>query len=943
MASKKLSYDQIAEKDLLNPLISELAELNKVLEKTSENLKDVAKEAQKVAKETPFDNFENIRKVEKAIKDTAKATGELDRIEKQRVKLQQRINDLNDERIKDNFDLQEQIKQQTKELREQAKEANTIRNAYEQLTKDTNEAQKRFKALAAQFGVNSKEAKKAKEEFDRLDEQLREVNEAAKDGRRDVGRYADGFKKAAGSIGKAAVIITVVLEALSKLKDIVSANTVASAQFEKIFGAITISLQVLVNRAVKAFPTLLDLFKSFFTDVQNAASNFATTLQISFLDSINVFGKFDNKIKELRKTLGESEDGFDKTGDAAEKLGKIFEGTGDEIVDLVEKNNKLIDLTIQYRKEILALEKVNANLLQQQAEAEARASDATTSLQEQIKANQDLLKINQEVADNNILIAQKEFDLATRRTAINTANLDLQEAAKDAFIALEQAKADANVQRFEQQREISQLEQDLLELNLDVLFDDADTRKTINEQIIADETATFEARRKALLENNRLAEETFKEQTKLLNDNLSEQGKAIIDFTELSKIESEKEITERLTNAGLSEILTTRALELLRERRLFLQDNAVSQRDLNDAERESIEVQKDIIAQEEALQMLRNAEISDKEVLEKLEEQRLQNDIQNLRERIALEKNAIQLQINERIKNGEAIDDLVSKENARILNFQKELNDKLLEQQQKANEKEKAQKEKQREDEKKATEAAFASLDQLRQKNADKRLADIDADIEANQTRVDELRELAAQGNNDAEKNLAQAEKRQAELAREREREIKRQQLAELGLSALQTYTAKVQAGDENPLFSTITDIQLLRGFIDSLPAFYGGSERISDDLNATVSGKDGYVVRVDGGERVLPSALNSMIPNDMSNKELAMIANRANSYESVTKPTEQSILLNEIKAMRSDIKNKETYLGLDYNAREKSITDTIKRRNRLERIHQSKKRGLFG
>ncbi len=943
MASKKLSYDQIAEKDLLNPLISELSELNKVLEKTSENLKDVAKEAQNVAKNTPFDNFENIRKVEKAINDTKKATSELDRIEKQRIKLQEKINDLNDERIKDNFDLQEQIKQQTKELRNQAKEANTIRSAYEQLTKDTNEAQKRFKDLAAEFGANSKEAKKAKREFNRLNDELENVNKEAKDGRRLVGRYRDEMKKAAGDVGKAAGVFGLILAALQKLSEIFQSNTEAAGGFQKVFDSITITLQVFVNRLVKAAPLILDLFTNLFDDIKNSASGFSKSLQIRFLESINVMGAFDDKINDLRMSFNDTEESFEKSGNTLNGIRKIFEGTTDDIVKLVTANNKLIDLTIQYRKEIIGLEKENAKLLDTQAEAEARANDQTKSLQEQIKGFEDLLKVNQEINDNNILIAQKEFELATQRAAINKANLDLQEAAKDAFVAFEQAKIEAQVQTNESLREISQLEQDLLEQRLDILFDDADTRKTINEQIINDENATFAQRRKALQENRFLAEETFKAQTKLVNDNLKEQGKAIIDFTELSRIESEKEITERLVNAGLSEILTTRALELLRERRLFLQDNAVSVRDLTDAERESNDVRKDIIAQEDALAMLRKGDIDSKQVLEKLEETRLQNEISNLRQRIALEKSAIQTQINQRIAAGESIEDLVEKENANILNLQKELNDKLLEEQEKANEKGKEKELKKQEDIQKATEKGFEVLDQLRQKNADKRLADIDADIEAQQTRVDELRDLAAQGNNDAEKNLAQAEKRQAELAREREKEVKRQQLAELGLVALQTYTAKVQAGDENPLFSTITDIQLLRGFIDSLPAFYGGSERISDDLNATISGKDGYVVRVDGGERVMPSNLNSMIPNDMSNRELAMIANRANTYENTTKHNEQTLLLNEMREVKRAIEGQETYKGMDYNAKEKSITDTIQRKNRLERIHRSKKRGLFG
>lgn len=62
-------------------------------------------------------------------------------------------------------------------------------NSYKKLTRQTNAAQARFKRLAAQYGVTSKQAQKALRTFNRLDDSLRKINNAAKDGRRDVGRY----------------------------------------------------------------------------------------------------------------------------------------------------------------------------------------------------------------------------------------------------------------------------------------------------------------------------------------------------------------------------------------------------------------------------------------------------------------------------------------------------------------------------------------------------------------------------------------------------------------------------------------------------------------------------------------------------------------------------------------------------------------------------------
>jgi hypothetical protein len=87
-----------------------------------------------------------------------------------------------------------QLAKNRKELRESAKEAIKLDNAYDELVRSTNRAQKNFKTLAAQFGVNSKQAKAARIEFDKLDAQLRQINTASKDGRRDVGRYGTALK-----------------------------------------------------------------------------------------------------------------------------------------------------------------------------------------------------------------------------------------------------------------------------------------------------------------------------------------------------------------------------------------------------------------------------------------------------------------------------------------------------------------------------------------------------------------------------------------------------------------------------------------------------------------------------------------------------------------------------------------------------------------------------
>lgn len=89
MAQKKISYSDIAENDkILDPLIKELEQVNKLLGLTADGLKLVAKESAEIAKSTPLESFENIEKVEKSIRNTTDAVEELDKVEKRPEKIE---------------------------------------------------------------------------------------------------------------------------------------------------------------------------------------------------------------------------------------------------------------------------------------------------------------------------------------------------------------------------------------------------------------------------------------------------------------------------------------------------------------------------------------------------------------------------------------------------------------------------------------------------------------------------------------------------------------------------------------------------------------------------------------------------------------------------------------------------------------------------------------
>ena len=102
--------------------------------------------------------------------------------------------------------LQAEIAKETAAKRKSAKESLNQLNAFQKLTKATNEAQMKFKTLAAQYGLNDKRTRAARREFEKLDVKLRSVNAAARDGRRDVGRYGKALQGLRGNAMRVAGI-----------------------------------------------------------------------------------------------------------------------------------------------------------------------------------------------------------------------------------------------------------------------------------------------------------------------------------------------------------------------------------------------------------------------------------------------------------------------------------------------------------------------------------------------------------------------------------------------------------------------------------------------------------------------------------------------------------------------------------------------------------------
>jgi hypothetical protein len=200
---------------------------------------------------------------------------------------------------------------------------------------------------------------------------------------------------------------------------------------------------------------------------------------------------------------------------------------------------------------------------------------------------------------------------------------------------------------------------------------------------------------------------------------------------------------------------------------------------------------------------------------------------------------------------------------------------------------------------------------EILKERSEKKIELIDKEIDAAQTQFDNLKELANQGNINAQQSLAEQQKIIAEANKKKAIEERRQQMLEMANTVFSTYQSKVEAGSKTPLADTIKDTALLMQFIKTLPTFHDGTENTGKHGEG-VDGKGGFHAILHPNERVMPKNLNDQIGN-ISNEDLTRMAIEYNNgvlvrkgqANAVASPLEFSLMLNKLDQLNETIQNK--------------------------------------
>jgi hypothetical protein len=947
MASEKLQYKQIADPKLLNPLIEDFKELNKLLEVTEKNLKETLSAATETIKKSSASNVKSLNNTEEAINEVKKSVKGLEDVEKAKENNDKRIKQLTDEQIKQKLLLQKANKEQRDRVKEMIELENKSIGTLKRLNIENKKLRKERENLNFATEEGSKRLIEINKQLDENNSIIKDSADAFKKQKLEVGGYSEGILDAVsklqevpGATGAAAsgvqglgaqlkallanpvvLVISAIVAGLSALFAAFK-KTAFGADFFAKAGAF---LQGIVSELVGFVDKLRIGLQSAFEDPKQALIDFGNAIVDNLvnrfkglIDLFNAVGKglkalWEQDLENLKEAANEAGTAIVQmtTGFDEEQQQKIADFTK----EVLETANAFAELTEEQRKLIRLnreREKSLARITKAQEEQLAIQEDDTRGFEERAVAAEKAAKLLEERALLELKIARANLNILQKEIKLRKSNGEdieqLLDAEKEATLALIDAEKDLSLTRLDNAEKRRRLVQDTLERDLDILIDGLDNQKSINERIIASEKETFAERFRLQKRTEKIFKDSFDAQVATIQTFTDKQ----IDINDLLAEDDARLLNQKIRNLELSEIMEGRLLEVIRDRRTGVQDLIESENDLNDALRDSLITKGDVLLTEQALIELRKEGANVEEILDKLAEDRAEKEIELLRERLAQAKEG----------------------SAEYLSINKQLNDALL-----AQFKDRLSEEETEEDDSLKRRAenrklALEAISELNEKYFDDKIEKIEEEIEAEEKRAEQLRELAAQGNEDAQNNLALTQKRQAEAELERERQLKRQKQSELALASIQAYSQKVTAGEENPLASTITDISVLSAFIQSLPAFFGGSERVGDDLDAVLSGRDGHIIRVDGDERILSPSQNAMIPREMSNMELAIRA-RDSVSTNQRSSTETALLVEEIRQLRKVTEERPQFMGVKYDEITKSLVDHFEQKGRLEKVHK--------
>ena len=484
MATKPIKSEEVVEKDVFKNPIDSAEKFLVVLNAVEDQFKNVIKASEKLIKESEPTNAKDFKKLEENIAKVESATSALGDVQKERVKVQQVINEnlktqnatladlqanldslkrqrvalnkaekqgsvtakeANEQRAELNVLVKvanKQLNEAQKEIVDLTKVEKKLNGEYAKQSKRLNDLRKKYKDLVLSEGKVTKESKKLQKQISKLDKELKEVDESAGQFQRNVGNYPETMANAAnGILGVAAAVVSAKLS-FDGVKGSLDDTAEGSENVREATSAIAGIFSQVSNVVAGTALDLFDYGKAVTESIQSG----------------------EGLVDSFKKTEGQFKRTAEATDDFVEKVKESIEG---------EVN--LTDRIIAFEKALRPLEKRQVILNGLIEEQGIIASDATRTFEELQGAVLKGQSLQVENANISLLIAREELQIVKERIRIANlaggAGVALLNAETEAINKLKGAEISLNNEILENEKELRQIKQDRLEKDLDILID----------------------------------------------------------------------------------------------------------------------------------------------------------------------------------------------------------------------------------------------------------------------------------------------------------------------------------------------------------------------------------------------------------------------------------------------------------------------------------------
>src|SRR5210317_1984778 len=271
--------------------------------------------------------------------------------------------------------------------------------------------------LEVEVGDLQKDLESIQKEFNEIKSSIEDVEKQSK---KQTKTTEKGFKRLQGAANKVrkgisgiglafkALGIGIFLKAFQFLSDAFLSNQKAADGLAVVTGTISKIFRDFVDLIVDNTANITNAFKAFFEDPVENIKQFATSIKEGIIDRFNEF-------KETLGIIGQA-------------VGKLFKGDfAGAVEDLKTAGKEAVDIANAAR--LAAAEQERQRLVTLQAAEEQRQirDDVSKSIEDRIAANEELARILQEGAKDELRLAELQLASAEAKAALNENDIDLQE------------------------------------------------------------------------------------------------------------------------------------------------------------------------------------------------------------------------------------------------------------------------------------------------------------------------------------------------------------------------------------------------------------------------------------------------------------------------------------------------------------------------------------